>query len=300
MKRRKMRSKFKPMLAATLEKGMVVLFPVLVSPKLDGIRCIICDGIPLSRSLKPIPNKFVGEALKDLHSGLDGELMVDGKDFNGVQSDIMTEDGEPNFKFHVFDYLGNPKLGFEDRHRMAKFLTEESGNGRIEIVPHYEVSDLENLIKWHQEFIRQGYEGTMIRSVGGPYKYGRSTPKEGYLFKLKDFKTAEATVVGFTEHLHNTNEPTVNELGYTERSLAKAGMVPTGMLGALKVVLDVSDNLSEFEIGTGFTEAQRIDIWNRREELKGALVTYKYQQISAKGKPRFPVFIGFRHTIDME
>lgn len=288
-------SKFKPMLAATLEDVTALKFPVLASPKLDGIRCITCDGILLSRSLKPIPNKHVQNTLKNLHSGLDGELMVDGKDFNGIQSDIMTEEGNPTFTFHVFDFIADPKRPFSDRVQMADFLVSGQTLLPVKIVPHYLVNTLDELMQLHTKFKADGYEGTMIRSVDGPYKYGRSTPREGYLFKLKDFKTAEAIVVGFTERMHNSNEATVNELGYTDRSLAKAGMVPTGMLGALQV----NWNNQRFEIGTGFTEAQRIDIWNRREALKRTIVTFKYQALSKYGIPRFPVFVGFRNPLDI-
>ena len=90
----------KPMLAVKADMDQIVL-PILVTPKRDGIRCLTVNGVAMSRSLKPIPNKFVREQLAGLH-GLDGELMLKGA-FNDVQSGIMTEDGEPDFMYHVFD-----------------------------------------------------------------------------------------------------------------------------------------------------------------------------------------------------
>lgn len=66
----------KPMLSATLEDPLRLTWPVLGSPKLDGLRCIIKDGMALSRNLKPFRNKFVQEQLSTLPNGLDGELIV--------------------------------------------------------------------------------------------------------------------------------------------------------------------------------------------------------------------------------
>lgn len=64
---------FKPMLAATVVDRTKLRFPFLASPKLDGIRCIVLDGQVLSRSLKPIRNKFIVKQLQGLPN-LDGEL----------------------------------------------------------------------------------------------------------------------------------------------------------------------------------------------------------------------------------
>ncbi len=51
---------FKPMLADAIEPDKYPLrFPLFVSPKLDGVRCVVRDGVAYSRSLKPIPNQFV-------------------------------------------------------------------------------------------------------------------------------------------------------------------------------------------------------------------------------------------------
>jgi len=43
---------------ATLES---VKYPVYVSPKLDGIRCLVENGVCYSRKWKPLPNKQLQE-----------------------------------------------------------------------------------------------------------------------------------------------------------------------------------------------------------------------------------------------
>ena len=54
-------------------------YPVYVTPKLDGIRCLFKGGVALSRTLKPIPNKSI-QAWAKKHAkileGMDGELIV--------------------------------------------------------------------------------------------------------------------------------------------------------------------------------------------------------------------------------
>ena len=71
-----MTKQIKPLLACEVPLEDVK-FPVYVSTKLDGIRCLIIDGVAYSRSLKPIRNKFIQSIIgKQEYNGLDGELIV--------------------------------------------------------------------------------------------------------------------------------------------------------------------------------------------------------------------------------
>lgn len=292
----------KPMLAATLKDLSKLKYPILVSPKLDGIRCLIRDGVAFSRSLKPIPNKHIQKLIgMSLFNGLDGELILANRDedFNSVQSAVMSEDGEPDFIYCVFDIWQDdnslqPFRSFE--YRYNKLMQRGLKLPRfVKVVEHHIARSEADLLVFEEEFVGLGYEGIMIRSFDGPYKHGRSTENEGYLLKLKRFKDAEATVVGFTERFHNANEAKKNELGHTERSHHKANMVPTNSLGTFIVEF----NNKQFEIGTGLTEDQRNEFWKIRDKLFGKLVKFKYQDLSKYGVPRFPVFLGFRDERDL-
>ena len=59
-----------------------VSWPKIIQPKLDGICCLAVNGVAMSRTMKPIPNKFIQAYFKEhgLH-GFHGELMIAG-DFN--------------------------------------------------------------------------------------------------------------------------------------------------------------------------------------------------------------------------
>ena len=70
-------SQFKPLLSATIEDTASLRYPVLVSTKLDGIRCLVIDGVACSRNLKPIRNAYIQKCIgKPEYNGLDGELIV--------------------------------------------------------------------------------------------------------------------------------------------------------------------------------------------------------------------------------
>src|SRR5262245_19902959 len=107
---------FRPMLSATCEDIAKIRLPAMASPKLDGFRCVIRDGKPLTRNLKPIPNRYVRERLIGLPA-FDGELIVGGPIapdvWNTTSSGVTSEDGEPDFVFFVFDLVSeDPRAPF--------------------------------------------------------------------------------------------------------------------------------------------------------------------------------------------
>lgn len=298
----------KPMLAATIDDVAKLKFPLLASPKLDGIRCLIIDGVPHSRNLKPIQNLYIRSMLHGL-GGLDGELIVgDPKAddcFNRSTSGVMSRDGEPKFQFYVFDVWDHtPGLQFEDRLKLAK-TSLATGDGKphpfCRHVTHKKVKSAEELLAYETQMLLAGFEGVMVRDPTGPYKEGRATLREGYLSKLKRFADGEAEIIGFVEQQRNDNEKTEDELGRAKRSSAKAGKVGKGTLGALEV-RDIDSGV-EFEIGTGFDDALRQQIWDTRfngpmSSWLNRVIKYKHQPVGAVDKPRFPVYLGVRDLRD--
>lgn len=290
----------KPLLAATLEDVSKLRFPIVVSPKLDGVRAVVYDGVVWSRSLKMIPNKHVQKLFGHLEY-MDGELVVGPSNapdvYRQTVSGVMAVEGEPNVVLCVFDYTKYVDSPFDKRFSSLKTLLSRVDDTHIQRVRHHKVETAEELLKVEADYTEQGYEGIMIRDPLGVYKHGRSTLKEGILIKMKRFQDAEATVIGAEELMHNHNEATKNELGYTDRSSHKENLVNGNTLGAL-VVRNVSDGV-EFKIGTGFTQQQRVALWQGRDSLIGKLVTYKFFPVGVKEAPRHPVFKGFRDVRDV-
>jgi DNA ligase-1 len=289
----------KPMLAGVLENVEQLTYPVLCTPKYDGIRCLKLDGKVVSRKFIEIPNRYIRKVLEALPDGVDGEIICPNKTFNETQSAVMTEDGEPVFTFVIFDYVKEDiKKAYDVRMwDLHTLKVPDSLTNIIEKAIPTAIYAAYQLVEYEADMVNAGYEGVMIRSEKGPYKCGRSTSKEGYLLKLKRFEDSEAVVIGFEERLHNTNEATKDELGHTKRSSHKANLIPMDTLGALIVYDDKFEK--EFKIGTGFDDEIRKEIWQNKDKYLGKKACYKYQPFGMKEKPRIPSFKGFRDERDI-
>ncbi len=290
-----------PLLAAKKPVFEKIKFPVLATPKIDGIRCLVIGGKALSRSFKPIPNNHIREMIeKYCPEGFDGEILC-GEGFNDVQSMVMKRDGTPNFRYLVFDYVLNSLIEpYAERIKNLQGFCAQNPmiHDVVDILIPEVANNLEELQAIMQKHLEQGHEGTMIRDPGSPYKCGRSSLKEGYLIAIKYFEDGEAEVIGFEELMHNENEQERDAFGNSERSSKKENMVPGNTLGALIVR---KDDGTEFKIGTGqgLTKALRQEIWDNKEKYLGKLAHYRSQPHGVKDKPRIPVWHGFRSREDM-
>lgn len=293
-------SKIKPLLSCEvpLEK---VNFPIYVSTKFDGIRALVIDAVVYSRSLKPIRNKHVQKLFgKHEYNGFDGELIVGdiyAKDvFQKTTSGVMSEDGEPDVKFYVFDLWNKPEMTYTERQGILQdVLLQDSTMSSIVYTMVHKCESVDDLQFFLQHEKNVGGEGLIGRNPNGIYKYGRSTPKEQISIKFKFFEQGEFEVVGFTERMHNTNEQKRDELGYAERSSAKDGLVPMDTLGSL--ILKYGS--TTFSCGTGFDDKLRKEIWDNMGLYLGKIASIRYMSVGSKDLPRVPSFIGFRDKDDM-
>jgi DNA ligase-1 len=298
------------MLAA--KDASCIVYPVMVSPKLDGIRALVRGGVVLSRSLKPIPNKHVQDLFGlDVLEGFDGELCVGPPNAPDVMqrtnSGVMSIEGTPDVVYHVFDLHNEPTLNFESRYgelaRRTVNYGKATGTSRVRLVVHHIANSPEELRTLEEAALDVGFEGAMVRLPAGPYKYGRSTAREGFLVKIKRFEDAEAVIIGVEEMMHNDNEKLADELGHAKRSTHQANKRAAGTLGAL-ICQRASDGVT-FNIGTGIglTAALRAQLWLLHTQtggLVGQLVKYRHFAASGvKTAPRFPLFISLRDPRDL-
>ncbi len=298
---------FKPMLAADCKGDVASLsYPLYASPKLDGIRAVIIDGKAVTRSLKPIPNASIREALSGRPEleGLDGELINIEDPFNFQKTTSLVMGHQPDavskVKFVAFDNadLG---FGFERRLQATEAIVSKVKHDRIyiEFIVNRYITKPSDLLEYEQGLLALGYEGVMLRTkLDGKYKNGRSTLREGLLIKLKRYVQEEATIVGYEERMTNTNEAKTNELGRTQRSSAQAGKVGRDDLGAF---LCKRADGETFYCGTGvgLNDETRAEFWRDRDLLIGKTITYRYLQAGTKDKPRHPLFVGIRDERDM-
>lgn len=290
---------FKPMKGALIPCLSLLQYPLLMSPKIDGIRGTKQQGHLYAASLKLIPNKHTQKAFSDIPNYLDGELKLGDPwedNFRDTSSAIMSYDGTPDIKFYVFDYY-IPGTQAIDRYIKLTDLTMSINNPNVIIVKQELVLNETQLLELHATHLVQGYEGSMIRGLKSPYKQGKSTVNEGYLYKWKDFDDSEAVILDFLPLYTNNNEIKINELGYKSRSLEKANRVETATLGSL-YVKDIKSGV-EFSIGTGFTKEERLQFWEQQSTLKGKIVVYQFLKTGGYDKPRNLSFKGFRDVKDM-
>jgi DNA ligase-1 len=298
------RTEFQPMLATAVPQGdlSMLRYPGLLSPKLDGIRATVRNGVLVSRKLKPIPNEEL-QARYGRHEfeGLDGELITGAVNapnvFLRTQSCVMSRVADPlevaQTVLQVFDDASHPAAEFQYRYSNAEgWLKTFEG---FAMVPHVIVKNEEELLQMEHAFVEQGFEGAMWRDPNGPYKYGRSTLREGWLLKLKRFMDDEYMVIGFEERMHNTNEQQRDERGYAKRSSAKAGMIGTGILGAfLARGLTGPYEGVEFKVTPTGAEAERRFMWANRDSYLHTTRKFKFFPSGSKESPRFPVDLGLR------
>lgn len=297
---------FSPMLAYNKEFDLKdVRLPCYVSEKIDGIRCIIHDGgIPRTRDNKMIPNDFIRNTITaaKLPAGFDGEIVtlrVDRtrKNFHSIQSDVMSTDGEPDFEYLVFDFVNEHyhTASFDSRIQLAFdwFRNNNCYNPPFSLVkypwfkllcPEWCETDKQfnDAVEVYISTFKDKYEGCIIRSAHGKYKFGRSTFNEQYLLKVTPWRRDEAIIVGTEEEMINDNTATYE----------KSNLRPANSLGALVVKWEGCQET--FRIGSGFTREERNQLWDTRNSIVGKKVTFKYKPYGTKDAPRTPIFVGIR------
>jgi DNA ligase-1 len=290
----------RPMLAIAADEQYLqaMRYPVLASPKIDGVRAMVVNSVVTSRSGKPIPNRYVQSkyGIPQLN-GYDGELVVGSPvDKNCMQrttSGVMSHDGQPSVTFWVFDRWDIANEPYFERLGAITEIPELQAYR----LNHEAIHSYDALQRYESLQTSGGYEGVMLRGYNNKYKHGRSTLREGGLIKVKRFYDSEAVVIGYEPLYRNENAAVKNELGYTERSTHQANKYADDLLGSL-TVKDLKTRVT-FEIGSGFDMSQRELLWKDPNKLIGRIVKYKSFSVGVVDKPRFPIFLGFRDPLDM-
>jgi DNA ligase-1 len=292
----------------------LIKYPALVSLKYDGWRMFEYDGEVRLRSLKPPKNLNTQKVMRELFKasaslgvkGLDGEALPgDPYHPNAMQactSAFNAHHTVTSFGFYVFDCYQYGDKPFQERLKYAHDAVErlqDMGFDWIHPVEHHLVLDQEELFIYYDDIIAKGGEGVMGRHPLSPYKYGRSTMKESWLWALKPYMDDYAVIVGFVEMLENQNELTVNERGYAARAGFKENMVPKGTLGKFICWSPRFKESFGVGMGVGLTFDLRDTVWANREKYLGRFIKYKYQEIGVKERPRQPKFMGLPHDSEI-
>ena len=234
----------------------------LVSEKLDGVRAI-WDGKNLHfRSGHPVnaPHWFTAALPTE---ALDGELWIARGQFEKLSATVRRS--EPvdeewrQVRYMIFELPGAAGR-FSERVAQIRKIVAQVNQPWLQAVVQHAAVDRAKLDKMLMETLKQGGEGLMLHRADALYETGRSDT----LLKLKPWLDAEATVIA---HLPGQGKY-------------------AGLLGALQLRLPDGRLL---RLGTGLSDAQR-----REPPPIGAVVTYRYRELTRNGLPRFASFVRIR------
>jgi DNA ligase-1 len=250
-----------PLLLAERWDGVANLAGWWMSEKLDGVRAYWTGKLFLSRQGNPLhaPDWFCAGLSGE---PLDGEFWIDRKKFQRTVGIVRRQDKSELWKEVRFRMFDAPQSGdtFEERlHTIGRILQKNQPANAL-AHEHNPCADLDHLRRELARVEALGGEGLMLRQPGSKYEVGRSTT----LLKIKSFHDAEARVVG--------HEPGAGR--------------HKGRLGAL--LAEMADG-TKFSVGTGFSDAERIN-----PPPIGTMITFRYQELTDRGVPRFPSYVGIR------
>lgn len=235
-----------------------------MSEKLDGVRAY-WDG---KQFLSRLGNRF--HAPDWFVAGLpptplDGELWGGRKKFQRTVGLVKRQDKSDHWKelqYVVFDAPAHEGT-FEERIEHCRAVLEMAKNTYTSLLAHEPCRGEDHLKEELARVEELGGEGLMLRKPKSKYEVGRSST----LLKVKSFHDAEARVVGH----------------------APGAGRHKGRLGAL--VVEMPDG-TQFNVGTGYSDAER-----ENPPPMGAIITYRYQELSEGGVPRFPSYVGVRDDV---
>jgi len=267
-----------------------------VTEKLDGNRVVcvkengtikfftrqgqpVLDLVEITAEIALLPEGFV----------YDGELLL--KNEEGLSSDdlfratqkVVRKDGEKlGLTFHIFDILtadefhnGRSKVVYEKRRKklMEIFASTFVHFKHLELVPLlYVGSDKEMIAHYLDQMIAENKEGVMVNRVDGVYECKRTSN----LLKVKKMHTVDLTILRMEEG-DGKNK---------------------GKLGAM--VVDYKG--FEVGVGSGFTDAERVDFWFNQEDYIGKIAEVQFFEESTNQDGgislRFPVFRTIRTDKD--
>lgn len=237
-----------------------------MSEKLDGIRAYWDGEAFVSR----LGNKFYAPDwfISDLPADtLDGELWVGRKMFQRTTSIVRSGAQSDEWKkvtYVVFD-APNARGLFEDRLAHAKKVLARAKPPHARWLEHVACEGIDHLKQELKRVEALGGEGLMLRQPKSKYHVGRHAS----LLKVKTFHDSEARVIG---HAPGTGKH-------------------KGRLGAL--IVELADG-TKFNVGTGLSDAER-----ESPPRIGSVITFRYQELSDDGVPRFPSYVGERLDVKL-
>ena len=265
-----------------------IKFPCYVQPKLNGVRCLTKrvngDITFTSRHGKQYATlHHINKELKrimDIGDMFDGEIYVHGVCFQDIVSAVKNVDSQDKatydcskLQYWIYD-VADSENHFANRFTdlMAKFNEENMKDKfkHLRLVETLPCKDEKELLKYHDSYVADGYEGVIIRNKKGKYEFKHRSDN---LQKLKAFKDEEFEIID-----------------------VKCG---TGRYNDCATFICITPQGKEFSVTPeGDMDLKRKYLKNADDYIGKHLVV-KYQEKSRDNIPIFPIGIGVRLEEDM-
>lgn len=272
-----------PMLAHEYSKHSSKLkFPICVQPKLDGTRCIAIKNNGLYSRNKKIYNnlEYIQEEVNSINTNnlcipdsitnyniiLDGELYSHDITFQELIGIAKTElkENKSSTKINLYVYDIIIDLPYNERYLLLEDIFEKNNFQYLKLLKTDMIDSEDDIKEKHDEYIKQGYEGLMLRNIDAMYENKRSYN----LQKYKEFFDKEYEIVNFTQG--------------------------KGLESGCVIWICKTENNKQFSVRPQGTRDERKEIFKKGNEYIGKFLTIKYQNLTDQGIPRFPVGVSIR------
>ena len=224
-------------------------------PKYDGMRITQQNHQFISRTGVVIDLPHIPK----LPVNVDGEFYIHGQPLNQILSAVKKPNElTPFVQLHIFDIV-DPTKTFEERLDILNNLGVDHPS--IVIVPTERIA-LDDLDEVHDEAVKQGYEGIVLKLGHGVYE---PNTRSKYMFKYKKFQDDEFLITGVTAD---------------KREQA--------------VLTCLTHDGKPFSVRCMGTDAYRANQLSCSEQFIGKFLTVKFQYYSEYGIPIFPVGVAIR------
>ena len=173
----------------------------------------------------------------------------------------------------MYDIASYPHATYEWRMHFINTLTDSAvvrTSKCLRIIKTEVALDYDNALHKHEKYLKQGYEGSIYRSMTGQYKNTRSWD----LMKFKDFEDSEATIVGY-EAGKGKRQGTIGKFIMQDDEGVEFGC-PPGKGYDYKDLAGMLDNIHDY-IGqrATFTYFQRTQAGSYRHPLYKCIRNYE-------------------------
>lgn len=254
----------------------------IATPKLDGLRGVMNNGVLLSRNGKYLYGfNHIEEELNFLKNKygirlFDGEMYSRNIPFQKIQSIVLSEktfEYKDQIKYNIFaiDLLDKKFKNTESMYAAMAKIQENNELNFISFIPGLKIkNDNDEIFKVTDTYMNMGYEGSILRHPDIYITKGRNDN----LLKVKlRMKEADLQIIDVIEGKNKYK----------------------GKMGALLCKGVAEGENIEVEVGSGFSDIERAEIFDNFEKFKNKTITVKYQNLTdEKNSLRFPRKVLFK------